>query len=125
MNPFDYLNEINHGKKDIIVDEASEKGYVPFMTNRSLSYFPDTVAAANVMNRYHTVDSKLQFHFLLNIVRKRKRFSKWNKPGLADDVEAVKQYYGYSNEKARNALSLLTDDQLQQIKIRISKGGRR
>jgi len=125
MNPFDYVNEINYGKKDIMVDDVAEKGYVSFMTNRSLSYFPDTIAAANIMNKYHQIDSKLQFHFLLNIIRKRKRFSKWDKPESHDDLNVVKEYYGYSNQKAKSALSLLTPEQLEQIKIRIYKGGRK
>ena len=125
MNPFDYVNAINYDKKDIMDDDLDEKAYNTFLTNRSLSYFPDTVAAANVMNQYHHLDKKLQFHFLLNTVRKRKRFSKWEKPQTFDDVEAVKEYYGYSNEKARSALSLLSPDQIQEIKRRIYKGGRK
>lgn len=125
MNPFDYVNAINYDKKDIMDDDLKEKDYNSFLTNRSLSYFPDTVAASNVMNQYHHLDKKLQFHFLLNTVRKRKRFSKWEKPQTFDDVEAVKEYYGYSNEKARSALSLLSPDQLVEIKRRIYKGGRK
>ena len=125
MNPFDYVNAINYDKKDIMGDDLDEKAYNTFLTNRSLSYFPDTVAAANVMNQYHHLDKKLQFHFLLNTVRKRKRFSKWEKPQTFDDVEAVKEYYGYSNEKARSALSLLSPDQIQELKRRIYKGGRK
>ena len=125
MNPFDYVNAINHGKQDIMDDDLKERAYNSFLTNRSLSYFPDTVAAANVMNQFHHLDNKLQFHFLLNIVRKRKRFSKWEKQETFDDVEAVKEYYGYSNEKARSALSLLSPDQINEIKTRIYKGGRK
>ena len=125
MNPFDYVTNINHGKQDIMDDDLKEKVYNSFLTNRSLSYFQDTVAAANVMNQYHHLDNKLQFHFLLNIVRKRKRFSKWEKQNVLDDVEAVKEYYGYSNEKARSALFLLSPDQLENIKRRINKGGRK
>lgn len=125
MNPFDYVNEVNHGKKDIMVDDLTEKKYVSFMTNRSLSYFPDTVAAANLMNQYHHLDNKLQFHFLLNIVRKRKRFSKWDKPETHTDLEVVKEYYGYSNEKARSALTLLSPDDLEKIKQKVFKGGRK
>ena len=125
MNPFDYVTAINHGKQDIMDDDLKEKAYNSVLTNRSLSYFPDTVAAANVMNQFHHLDNKLQFHFLLNIVRKRKRFSKWEKQETFDDVEAVKEYYGYSNEKARSALSLLSPDQINEIKTRIYKGGRK
>ena len=125
MNPFDYVNAINHSKVDIMDDDLKEKAYSSFMVNRSLSYFPDTVAFANAMNQYHHLDNKFQFHFLLNIVRKRKRFSKWDKPEIVDDVEAVKEYYGYSNSKARSVLSLLSPDQLNEIKTRIYKGGRK
>jgi len=125
MNPFDYVNAVNYNKQDIMDDDLKEKAYNSFVINRSLSYFPDTVAVANIVNQYHHLDSKLQFHFLLNIVRKRKRFSKWEKQIVIDDVEAVKEYYGYSNEKARSALSLLSPDQIEQIKKRIYKGGRK
>ena len=104
--------------------ESDPKTYNSFLINRALSYFPDTVLAANIINKYHGLDNKLQFDFLLNIVRKRKRFSKWNKRELADGVEAVKEYYGYSNEKAEIALSLLSQEQLEIIKTRIYKGGR-
>lgn len=125
MTPFDYLNAINHTKQDIMHDDIDEKQYVPFVINRSLSYFPDTVAVANEMNRYHHIDKKLQFHFLINIVRKRKRFSKWDKPELDSDIDVVKEYYGYSNEKARQALSLLSPSQIEEIKKKVSKGGRK
>ena len=99
-------------KKNIIVDDMTEKSYSSFMVNRSLSYFPDTVRAANEMNLYHHLDSKLQFDFLINIIRKRKRFSKWTKASTESDIDAVKEYYGYSNELARQALTLLSPDQL-------------
>ena len=101
MNPFTFLNSINDTKQDIMEDDLTEKAYNPYMVNRSLSYFPDTVCIANEMNRYHHIDNKLQYHFLINIVRKRKRFSKWIKPDLDSDIEVVKEYYDYSNEKAR------------------------
>ena len=121
MNPFDYVNSINSNKKDIMVDDESEKGYVPFIINRQLSYFADTVFFANEMNRYHLIDNKLQFHFLLNITRKRKRFAKWSKPEEHIDLEAVKEYYGYSNEKARSSLTLLTPNQLTSIRNKVYK----
>jgi hypothetical protein len=124
MNPFDYVTAINFKKEQLIVDDETEKGYQAFLTNRSLSYFSDTVHAANAMNQYHHTDSKLQFDFLINIVRKRKRFSKWIKPEVVDDLEAVKEYYGYSNEKARVALSILTTDQVDELKQKVFKGGR-
>lgn len=124
MNPFEYLNSINDSKKDIMVDDLAEKAYVPFTVNRSLSYFSDTVLLANEMNVNHHIDNKLQYHFLLNLVRKRKRFSKWIKPEKSDDVNAIKEYYGYSDEKARQVLSLLSSDQLATIKKKLYKGGK-
>ena len=125
MNPFEYVNAINTSKKNIMIDDLAEKAYVPFTVNRSLSYFSDTVLVANEMNKHHHIDKKLQFHFLINIIRKRKRFSKWNKPELVSDVDVVKEYYGYSNEKARQALPLLTPDQIMNLREKVSKGGRR
>ena len=125
MSPFDYLNAINYTKKDIMVDDITEKQYLPFMVNRGLSYFQDTVLMANEMNQNAHLDHRLQFDFLINIVRRRKRFSKWMKPETASDVEVVKEYYGYSNEKARQALTLLTPEQIIDIKKKVYKGGRK
>ena len=124
MNPFDYVNSINNTKRDIMEDDNAERGYNSFLINRSLSYFSDTVGFANVVNQYHHLDNKLQYHFLINIVRKRKRFSKWIKPETESDIEVVKEYYGYSNEKARQVLSLLSPEQITIIKQKVNKGGR-
>jgi hypothetical protein len=124
MSPFDYLNSINDTKQNLMVDDITEKQYNAFMVNRGLSYFPDTVAVANEMNMYAHLDKKLQYHFLLNIIRKRKRFSKWTKVDKSADLDAVKEYYGYSEEKARSAMQLLSRDQLDIIKQKISKGGK-
>ena len=125
MSPFDYLNAINFTKEDIMIDDVTEKQYNAFMVNRGLSYFPDTVAIANEMNQYAHLDKKLQFHFLINIVRKRKRFSKWNKPDLVRDIEVIKEYYGYSNNEAKQALSLLSPEQIKELEKKVSKGGRK
>ena len=95
------------------------------MVNRALSYFQDTVLFANEMNVNHTIDKRLQFDFFINMVRKRKRFSKWQKSVSDNDVEVVKEYYGYNNEKARQALTLLTADQLSILKQKVYKGGRK
>ena len=123
MNPFEYLNSINYTKEDIMETEEDERAYNSFLLNRSLSYFNDTVNICNVVNRYHHIDNKLQYHFLINIIRKRKRFSKWMKPELESDIEVVKEYYGYSNEKAKQVLSLLSPEQIKIIKKKVSKGG--
>ena len=125
MNPFDYVNAINYTKKNIMIDDVAEKAYAPYMVNRQLSYFPDTVLAANEMNRCHHVDNRLQFDFFINIIRKRKRFSKWYKPETVSDLEAVKKYYGYSNEKARQVLTLLNTDQINELKRKVTTGGRK
>lgn len=125
MNPFEFLNSINHTKEDIMIDDQIEKEYNSFMINRSLSYFPDTIQFANVTNQYHHLDNKLQYHFLINIIRKRKRFSKWIKPQTESDIGVIKQYYGYSNEKAKQVLSLLSPEQITIIKKKVSKGGRK
>tara|TARA_X000001036_G_scaffold165178_1_gene156676 strand:+ start:3431 stop:3811 length:381 start_codon:yes stop_codon:yes gene_type:complete len=125
LNHFDYLNSINLTKKDIMIDDDCEKAYNSFMVNRGLSYFQDTIIIANEMNRHHQLDNKLQYQFLINMIRKRKRFSKWAKAQKESDIDAVKEYYGYSNEKARQALTLLSPDQITIIKNKVSKGGRR
>ena len=125
MNPFEYLTAINDTKNDIMVDDIAEKGYNPFMVNRGLSYFQDTVLMANEMNQHAHLDHRLQFDFYINIVRKKKRFSKWLKPQTASDVEVVKEYYGYSNEKARQALSLLTPEEINALEKKVTKGGRK
>ena len=125
MSPFDYLNAINVTKKDIMVDDISEKAYAPFMVNRGLSYFPDTVLFANEMNVNHHIDHRLQFDFFINIINKKKRFSKWAKPIDIENLELIKEYYGYSNEKAKAVLSLLTNDEINELKLRIYKGGKR
>lgn len=125
MNPFEYVNAINTSKKDVMVDDIAEKSYNSFMVNRSLSYFYDTVLLANEMNRYNHIDSRLQFDFLLNTVHKKKRFSKWIKPTEIDDLQAVKQYFGYSNEKAKAVLSVLDNGMIEQIKYKVNQGGRK
>ena len=125
MNPFEYLNAINYTKQNVMVDDLAEKSYNSFMVNRGLSYFPDTVLMANEMNQHAHIDNRLQFDFFINIVRKKKRFSKWNKPETVSDVEVVKQYYGYSNEKSRQVLSLLTSEQIDELKKKVYKGGRK
>lgn len=124
MTAFDYIDAINHTKKNIIEDEATEKAYVPFLTNRGLSYFPDTVFYANEMNCNPHLDKKLQFDYLINSIRKAKRYSKWAKRNKGDnDIELVQEYYGYSYEKAKMALTILSEDQLETIRKRLEKGG--
>lgn len=116
MSPFDFLNSINDTKINLIVDDETEKEYSAYMVNRGLSYFIDTALLANEMNRNAHLDGKLQYDFLMSMVRKRKRFSKWDKPDTEEYLENVKTYYGYSAEKARSVIKLLSKDQLEHIR---------
>lgn len=125
VKPFDYVNSINTTKKNLMNDDIDEKDYQPYMVNRSLSYFQDTILMANEMNINSHLDKKLQYHFLINIVRKRKRFSKWNKAETENDIEVVKKYYGYSTDKARQVLHLLSSSQIEELKNKVNKGGKR
>ena len=123
-NPFDYVNAILQNKKQIIVDEITEKDYVPFMTNRSLSYHKDCIIYANEMNRRHFLDKKLQNDFLLNTVRSSKRpFAKWVKTEKSEDVDLVKLVYGLSDSKAREALRILSEDDIKLLKEKFDIGG--
>ena len=124
MNPFDYVKAINTTKKNIMVDDIPEREYQSFLVNRSLSYFPDTVLYANEMNQHHHLPSRLQFDFFINIIKKRNRFSKWFKPNEIQSIDIIKEYYGYSNEKAKSILSLLNNSQIEDLRQRIYKGGR-
>lgn len=125
MSPFDYVNSINQTKEDIMIDDISEKKYNAFLINRSLSYFYDTVAIANEMNLNPHLDNRLQYDFLRNIVRKKKRFSKWDKADKLDNINNIMEYYGYSREKALQVLPLLNADQLSFISSKLNKGGKR
>jgi hypothetical protein len=123
-NPFDYVNAILQNKKQLIVDEITEKDYLPFIVNRSLSYHKDCIMYANEMNRRHFIDKKLQSDFLLNTVRSQKRpFAKWVKSEKSDDLECIKNVYGFSETKAREAFRLLSKEQIQQLKEQTQTGG--
>ena len=108
-----------------MVDDITESEYNAFIINRGLSFFPDTVLYANEMNLNHHLDSRLQYDFLINIIKKKKRFTKWVKPQEIANLEVIKEYYGYSNEKAKSVLSLLNNGQMEELKKRIYKGGKR
>lgn len=129
VNVFDFVKEINYGKRDLMRDqegnhsEYMEGQYNPWITNHCLSYFPDTVFWANEMNKNHHIDNALQNSFLLNTIRKRKRFSKWMKPSELDGVDAVKRYYGYSTKRAQEAMTLLNNSQINELKRRVNQGG--
>jgi|TARA_Y100000033_G_C2696969_1_gene86624 hypothetical protein len=125
MNPFEYIKAINDTKKDIMVDDIAEKGYNPFIINRNFSFFNDTVLYANEMNRFHHLDHRLQFDFFINIIKKKKRWSKWVKPQDIENLELIKQHYGYSNEKAKSVLELFNNEQIEELKRKGFKGGKR
>jgi hypothetical protein len=122
----DYLKAINQSKEKLMDgdDEEWEKKYPPFIVNKCLSPFPDTIQLVNEMNQLPHLDKKLQFDFLINSLRPRKRFQPWMKAKKLDNLEYVKEFYGYNNEKARSALDILTDEQISAIKQKLNKGGR-
>jgi hypothetical protein len=125
-NPFDYVNSILQNKKNLIVDELTEKDYSPFLVNRTLSYHKDCILYANEMNRRHLADKKLQYDFLLNTVRSQKRpFAKWVKAEKSEDLECIKQVFGLSDQKAREAKRLLSNEQIQKLKEQTDTGGLR
>lgn len=123
MTPFDYTNAITQNKKQLIVDEATEKAYSPFMTNRGLSYFVDCLLHANEMNINPHLDKKLQFDYLINSIRATKRYAKWGKRKEDKDLELVREYYGYNHRRAKEALSILSSDQIEMIRRKLEKGG--
>ena len=122
----DYLKVINETKEPLMDtdDEMWEKKYPPFIVNKCLAPFPDTIFLVNEMNLNNHIDKKLQFDFLLNSIRTRKRYTPWLKASKQKDIEYVKEYYGYNNEKAKSALKILNDEQIKTIKDSLNKGGR-
>ena len=122
-----YLTAINYSKEKLLDtdDRDWEKKYPPFIINKGLSYFSDTVMYANEMNRLQYATKHMQFSFYLNSIKSRKRFSKWLKSSMIKDLDVVKQHFGYSNKKAQEALSLMTKKQIDYIKERLYKGGRK
>ena len=110
--------------KKVVITTENERDYVPFVVNRSISFHLDMVMAANEMNMNPSTDNLLQYHYLLNTVRAYKRpFQKWQKRDTIENLDAVKEYYNYSNEKAKDALSLLSTAQIEEIKKSLNKGG--
>ena len=122
----DWLNSINYTKKNLIDEDPSmEREYSPYIINRCLSGHLDCVMFINEMNRYHFLPKKIQYDFLLNSLRTKKRFAPWLRKDEIKDLELVKRYYGYSNEKAKQALKILTKEQIIFIKSKFETGGRR
>ena len=123
----DYLKAINYTKEKLMDTDDStwEKKYPAFIINKALSYFADTVMKANEMNRLYYLPRKMQFDFLLNSIRPRKRFSKWLRANKLKNLDVIKKYYGYSNEKGKEALDLFTKEQIEYIKKRLYQGGKK
>ena len=120
----DWLNSINFNKTNLIEEDPSTiKDYAPYIINRCLSGNIDSILFANEMNKYSFLDKDMQYSFYLNTLRKKKRFSPWLRKDKVTDLEIIKQYYGYSNEKASNALKILTPEQINYIKQRLDTGG--
>jgi len=122
LSPFDILNAINEHNPSLL-NEENEKDFVPYLVNKGLSYSADTIIFANEMNSRPHVPPLLQFHFFINTIRPRKRYNKWLKAEKIEVLELIKEYYGYSNEKARQVLPLLTSSQIEIIKNKLNKGG--
>tara|TARA_B100001113_G_C20898557_1_gene530311 strand:+ start:144 stop:536 length:393 start_codon:yes stop_codon:yes gene_type:complete len=126
VKPFDYINSINFTKKNLMRgsenDELAEKGYAPYLTNKSLSYFTDTLLYANEMNKLHFLDNKLQYEFFLNSIRKKKRFAKWAKADKNDDLVMISEYYQISLSKAKEAIRILSHEQLSTIRNKMEQG---
>lgn len=126
MNPFDFVNDINFGKKDLMRgsdnDILVEKSYNQYIVNKALSYFSDTIMFSNEMN-IREVDNRMSYTYLLNSIRPKKRFSKWEKRENTDDIELIQRHYGYSRKKAVEASKLLSDTQLMSIRNLYHEGG--
>ena len=121
-----YLKAINQTKEPLMdgEDEEWERKYVPFIVNKCVGAFPDTIMLVNEINQLPNLDKKLQFDFLRTSLRSRKRFTPWIKASKMDNLECVKEYYGYGNEKAKSALSILNDEQIKTIMNSLDKGGK-
>ena len=121
----DYLNAINYTKEPLLDtdDESVEKGYTPFVVNRCLSYFIDTVLYANEMNLRPETDKKMQFDYLQTTIRKNKRYSKWLKQESVENLDIIKQYYGYSDTKAKEVMDILTPDDIDYMRNQLNTGG--
>jgi hypothetical protein len=122
-NPFDFVKSVSYDKKDIMVDDIEEKSYQPFLTNKALSYHQDSIFFTNEMNVRHSLDNRLQYSFYLNTLRKRQRFSTWNKPYISKKLDAIREYYQISTREAKDYENLLSDKQYRELKKRMNTGG--
>ena len=122
MNPFDFVKSITYTKKDIMND-LNESEYESYLINRALSYHQDCLLYANEMNKRFEISNRLQYHYLLNTIRKRKRFAKWIKPEKIDDLKIVMEYYQVSRAKAEEYLNILSNREVEHIRKKMNKGG--
>ena len=122
----DYINAINYTKEPLLdtEDEDWVKKYPSYIVNKCIAPFPDSIMLVNEINQLHHLDKKLQFDFLINSLRPRKRYAPWMKAKKLKSLEYVKEFYGYNNEKAKAALDILNDEQISAIKEKMNKGGR-
>ena len=128
MTPFDFLNDINYSKKNLMVNDVDhqvEKQYLPFIVNKGLSYTMDTVIYANEMNIRPNTDKKLQFDYLINTIRRNKRFPKWIKHEENENIRVIMDYYGYNVQRAKEVLSLHSMEEISQLKEKLDTGGER
>jgi hypothetical protein len=123
MNLSDFFTSINQSKQNLMAqDPSSERVYVPFVINKSFSYFMDSLFQANYMNKFHNLSKKMQYDYYLYGLSKNKRFSKWIKPEESDNLSIIKEYYGYSDKKAREVLPILSENQIKILKNKLNKG---
>ena len=126
MKPFDYVTSVSYNKKNMMRDtendELAESGYQPYLSNKALSYQVDSLFHSNEMNMNHHIDNILQYEYFLNTLRPKRRFAKWVKAEDNDDLEAIKLYFGYSNKKAEQTLSILSSEQIRIIKDELFRG---
>jgi hypothetical protein len=125
MKLTDFLKSINDTKQNVMDSDSNcEKLYPAFVSNRCLSYFMDTILHANNMNLHFHIDNKLQYDYYIYSIRKRKRFSRWDKSESSDDLEFIKEHYGYSDRKAKDAMSILGKSGVEKLRIKYTRGGR-
>ena len=126
MKPFDYVTSVSYNKKNMMRDtendELAESGYQPYLSNKALSYHVDSLFHSNEMNMNHHIDNILQYEYFLNTLRPKRRFAKWVKAEDNDDLEVIKLYFGYSNKKAEQTLSILSSEQIRIIKDELFRG---
>ena len=123
-NPFDFVKSVSYDKKDLMVDEVEEKAYQPFLVNKALSYHQDCVFLVNEMNVRHGTDNRLQYLFFINTLRKRQRFSKWQKPYESKKLDTVKAYFGVSTKVGKEYHAVLNDKQYRDLKDNMKLGGK-